>query len=471
MTSIGERLYLALPPFRDLAATIKGLSGNRLRYGGSYPEAVECVSARQSYSSQEMTQYQADRLRHILEVASRHVPYYRDLFARLGMKPDAIQSEKDLAWLPILEKDPVRADPLQFVDERLDRRKLLTETTTGTTGTPIRVFMTHHALEEHYAFFEVRCRRTAGFHYGKDPFVTFGVRRVVARSRTSPPFWCYNYAGRQLYMSVYHLAPQYLLHYCKELKRRPYRAMMGFPSAITTVAQYVLDEGIHDIHIPITITSGETLQGHQRALIEHAFGGRVYDQYGCSEMALFAAECRYGRMHISPDYGLVEIVDDDGRQVPAGKPGHVVCTGLVNDAQILMRYRIGDIASLDSRPCGCGSTFPVFLSVDGRSANAILLRDGRRLFRMACIDAEIPCIRQYQIVQEQMDVFTVYLVTAEGFTERDERTVRTNLAASVGPARITVRRVERIAQGPGGKYASVVSKLRAAGEAAGSNRG
>jgi phenylacetate-CoA ligase len=202
-------------------------------------------------------------------------------------------------------------------------------------------------------------------------------------------------------------------------------------------------------------------------LIESAFGAQVYDQYGCSEMALFAAECRYGRMHISPDYGVVEIVDDSGRPVPVGKPGHVVCTGLVNDAQILLRYRLGDIASLDPTSCKCGSTFPAFLSVDGRSANAILLPDGRRLFRMAAIDAEIPRIRQYQIVQEQMDVFTLYLVTTDAFTEKDERAVRANLAASVGPARITVQRVERIAQGPGGKYASVVSKVRAAGKAAG----
>ncbi len=467
MISIGERLYLALPPLRNLAATIKGISANRERYGGNYRAAVESVCARERWSAQEMAEYQMDRLRHILEIAFCRVPYYRKLFPRLGLTPDAIRRAEDLARLPILEKDPVRADPLQFVDERLDRRRLLSETTTGTTGTPIRVLMTRQALQEHYSFFEARCRRAAGFVYGKDPFVTFGVRRVVARQRTKPPFWCYNYAGRQLYMSVYHLAPQYLRDYCRELRRRPYRALVGFPSAITAVAQYLLAEGIRDIHIPIAITSGETLQRHQRAAIEEAFGGRVYDQYGCSEMALFAAEGPCGRMHISPDYGLVEIVDDDGRPLPAGRTGHVVCTGLINDAQILLRYRVGDIAALDPRPCACGSAVPAFQSVDGRAANAILLPDGRKLFRMAAIDAEIPCIRQYQIVQEQMDVFTLYLVTAEGFTDREERLVRANLAANVGPARITVRRVEKIAQGPGGKYASVVSRLSSAAQPVG----
>ncbi len=466
MTSIGEKLYLALPPLRNLAATIKGAVANRERYGGNYWAAVESVCARESWSAQEMAGYQLDRLRHILEISFRHVPYYRDLFLRLGLTPGAIRRVEDLARLPILEKDPVRAAPLQFVDERLNPRKLLTETTTGTTGTPIRVLMTPHALREHYAFFEVRCRRAAGFVYGKHPFVSFGVRRVVARRRTRPPFWCYNRAGRQLYMSVYHLAPQYLRDYCRELKRRPYRALMGFPSAITAVAQYMLAEGIRDIHIPIAITSGETLHAHQRAAIEEAFGCRVYDQYGCSEMAVFAAEGPCGRMHISPDYGLVEIVDEEGRPLPAGRTGHVVCTGLINDAQILLRYRVGDIAAIDPRPCACGSAFPAFQSVDGRAANAILLPDGRKLFRMAAIDAEIPCIRQYQIVQEQMDVFTLYVVTAEGFTDREERLVRANLAANVGPASITVRRVEQIAQGPGGKYASVVSKLCAAGRAA-----
>jgi phenylacetate-CoA ligase len=461
MRSIGEKLYLALPAFRNVGATVKGLIVNRDRYGNHYRAATTRIADRECWTNEQMVEYQTHRLREIIDIADHHVPYYRKLFCELGLSSNDIKTAKDLKKLPILEKDSVRVDPLRFVDERLNPRDLLKETTTGTTGTPIRVLMTRRARQEHYAFFETRCRRVAGLRFGQDAYVTFGVKHVVALERTVPPFWCYNYAGEQLYMSVYHLAPQYLRHYTTELKKRPYKALMGYPSAISTLARYILDEDIHDIEIPVVISSGETLHLQKRDEIERAFKCQVFDQFGCAEMSVFAAELTCGRMHVSPDYGIVEIVDDSGHPLPPGIVGHLVCTGLVNDAQILLRYRIGDIASLGKNLCNCGNPLPVMESLNGRAANAIILPDGRKMFRMNAIDAEIPSIAEYQIVQEEIGVFTIYIVVSEAFNNGDKEELVRNLAENVGHAKITVEVVNRIERGPGGKFASVTSKVSA----------
>jgi phenylacetate-CoA ligase len=461
MSSLSQKIYLALPGLRNGAATIKGLLVNRERYGRHYEEALDRIEERAVWATETLRDYQACRLREIAGIAARHVPYYRDLFHSLGLSPDDIRRPEDLRKLPILEKDLVRANPWQFVDERLNSRKLLSETTTGTTGTPIRVLMTPSVLQEHYAFFEMRSRRVAGFRYGRDPFVTFGVRRVAAADRKTPPFWCYNYAGRQLYMSVYHLAPRYLHDYCVELKRRPYRLVMGYPSAIAALARYVAQEGIDWVRIPLAITSGETLHAEQRQVIERALHCRIFDQYGCAELSVLAAEGPCGSLHLSPDYGITEVVDDRGEPVPDGKPGQLICTGLVNSAQILLRYRIGDTGALATRTCGCGSVLPLLDGIEGRSANAVLLPDGRRLYRMSAIDADIPTIREYQIVQEEVGRFTMYLVPGEGFRSEDGARAADNLAESVGPALIRVECVNRIPRGPGGKFASVVSRVTA----------
>jgi phenylacetate-CoA ligase len=459
MLTLGEKLYLAFPAFRNIAATAKGVMLKRERYGKYYREALIEIQNRDRWTYEQIVDYQSRRLREIIDIAVHHVPYYSELFRKLGLSARDIQSADDLQKLPILEKATLREDPLRFVDERLKPHELLEFTTTGTTGTPIRVFMTSRVQQQHYAFLEGRCRHVVGLRHGQNPYVMFGVRHVVALERTKPPFWCYNYAGKQLYMSVYHLAPKYLADYCHELKRRPYKALMGYPSAMSRIARYILSHGIDDIRIPIAITNGETLQAEQREAIERAFGCRVFDQYGCAELSVFSAERSCGRMHVSSDYGVTEIVDDFGNAVPDGKLGHLVCTSLVNDAQILIRSRVGDMASWDQNFCECESPLPVFKSVDGRSTDAMILPDGRQVFRVSTIGEDIRSIMEYQIVQEDVGSFTIYAVTSNEFSESDREQLLRNLSAHVGRASIRIELVTSLKRGPGGKFAFIVSKV------------
>ena len=458
---LAENIFLALPALRDAGATAYGLRLDRERYGAHYRRTLERIAERDTWTGGRMEEYQAHRLREIVERAYRHVPYYQSLFRRLGPTPADFASAADLQKLPVLEKEALRAAPEQFLDERLDPSRLIMETTSGTTGIPTRIFLTPQARQEHYAFFEARCRRVAGLRYGEDPFVTFGVKRVVPVERTRPPFWCYNYAAQQLYMSVFHLAERHLASYCGELRRRPYRAMVGYGSAMATLARYMLDHGICDLRIPLAITSGEMLLPAQREAIERAFACRVFDQYGCTELAFFASEGRCGRMHLSPDYGVFEIVDERGNALPPGRTGSVLGTSLINDAQILLRLRVGDMASLDAVPCACGSPLPVIGAVAGRRMNCIVLPDGHLLHRIGKVAAGVPAVKQYQIVQEAIGVFTVYVVAGPEFGGAEAAEVARNVSASVGRAEIRVEVVDRIQRGPGGKCATVVSRVAA----------
>lgn len=459
MSNIGEIFYLAFPALGNIAATVKGIQLNRLRYGEHYGKTVEEILNRQGWSSDQFTAYQNNRIRKIIATAVCHTPYYRALFATLGLSPQDVAISGELRKLPILEKSLVRSNPWQFVDERIKKSQLLRETTTGTTGTPTTVLSTDRVQQEHYAFYEARCRREAGLRYGYDSYVMFGARRVAHLQRREPPFWSYNYAGKQLYMSVFHLAPQYLRYYCDELSRRCYRALMGYPSAISTVAQYVIDRGIRNIKIPVAITSGETLKEHQRTAIESAFGCRVFDQYGCAELSVFAAEGRCGHMHVSSDYGIVEIVDDAGDPVSPGKVGHLVCTGLINDAQVLLRYRTGDMGSWGINSCKCGSALPVLASIEGRSTDALLLRDGRKVFRVGTIAERIPCIKEYQIVQDDIGLYTINVVVSAPLQDFESKELIENLQAHVGRAIVRVKHVSALERGQGGKISFIKSKI------------
>jgi phenylacetate-CoA ligase len=462
MPDLAHSLYLRFPALRDAAATLKGLQLKRERYGRHYRQEIRALQERDQWTAEQLLEYQSRRLHEIIHIAVHHVPYYRNLFRAYGLSAADIQSPRDLRKLPILEKTTLRADPLKFVDERLDIRSLVEETTTGTTGVPIRVLISRKANQRNYAFLDGRCRRATGFAYGKDRYVMFGAKQVVSHDRTKPPFWCYNRAAHQLYMSAFHLSPDYLEAYCGELKRRHYKVMMGYPSVMSTIARFVLDRNIHHLRIPIAITNGETLHSAQRSAIEKAFAAEVFDQYGCAEMTIFAAERKCHRMHVSADYGITEIVDEAGNPCRPGQPGHLVCTGLVNDAQILLRCRVGDMAAWSPSPCECGSGHPVLQSLHGRASNAIILPDGRSIFRVGTIAEEIQAVREYQIVQEEIARFVIYVVAPAGLSAEDRVELIRNLGNNVGQANIRVELVKQLHRGPGGKLAFITSKVSGA---------
>jgi phenylacetate-CoA ligase len=105
--------------------------------------------------------------------------------------------------------------------------------------------------------------------------------------------------------------------------------------------------------------------------------------YGLSEMCGpgVATECpaRDG-MHVQEDHFLVEVVDpDSGAPLSEGEEGELVFTTLMKEALPLIRYRTGDIGSLDRSPCGCGRTFARLSGLRGRRDDMLIVR-GVNLF-------------------------------------------------------------------------------------------
>jgi len=459
MVTFGERIIWAVPALGNLAATFYGWKLQRHRYGSFYHQTVSEILERNTWSKEHLLEYQNKQLHHLICHAVEQIPYYRERFSQLGLSPEDIKTISDLQKLPILEKSQLREDPLRFLDERLNPKTLHSDRTTGSTGTPVKIFKTSEVLQRHYAYFDVRCRRTAGVAFGREPYVMFGVQIVTPPSRTRPPFWCYNYVHQQLYMSVFHLSPSYLSSYCREIRKRSYHAIMGYPSALHTLAQYVLDTGEKGIQFRTAVTSGEVLHPHHRRVIEQAFGCRVFDQYGCTEICVFAAQCREGAMHISPDYGVLEVVDDSGKPVPSGTVGQIICTGLLNDAHVLIRYRLGDRGALSDEPCRCGSPLPVLKSIEGRTSDVFILSNGRRLGILGDEMYGVKCVSEWQLIQEAPDLFSMRVVPAKGYTASDSEQILRNLSHDLPGVKINIKIVSAIEQRPGGKRALYVSLL------------
>jgi phenylacetate-CoA ligase len=199
-----------------------------------------------------------------------------------------------------------------------------------------------------------------------------------------------------------------------------------------------------------------------RETIEAAWQCRIYDRYGAVEGCMFASQCEFGRYHVSPEVGIIEILDPSGKPVPPGSMGEVICTGLQNTLQPLIRYQIGDVArwAVD-QDCECGRSMPILESIEGRVEDICYTVDGREMLRFDTVFKGVNNIREAQVVQETPDSFTVYVVPALGFNSRDIAKIQENMQLHVGRVHTLVKPVERIARSGSGKFRAVICKLSA----------
>ena len=90
-------------------------------------------------NAEELEQLQLQRLREFLVDIGKHVPYYRQLFAALDIKPDRITSLSGLQQLPLMGKPEIRANSENMKAE--NAVGLSRFNTGGSSGEPLIFFI------------------------------------------------------------------------------------------------------------------------------------------------------------------------------------------------------------------------------------------------------------------------------------------------------------------------------------------
>lgn len=458
MAALAERVYLASPLWvQHIAVAAYGWWWYRRRFGSHFHRLAAEFRQRESWTAEQFRSYQEEQLRRVLG-AARQSRYYREVFAQVGIEPNMKGSET-LQRLPLLSKETLRLRARDLLTENPPPRGTTIFKSSGTTGTPTEIYYTpeFHAVE--MAVPEVRTLGWGGLNY-RDRRVMFGVRKVCPFDQDRPPFWRFSPAENMAYASIYHLSPRLLPHYVEFLRSYRPACLMGYPSALHTIAQYVLRTDDLPAPARAVFTTSETVTPQVREAIEAAWKCRLYDRYGAVEGCIYASECEYGRYHVSPEVGIIEILDHQGQPVSPGVMGEVVCTGLQNILQPLIRYRIGDVARWAAdQHCPCGRQMPILEAIEGRFEDICCLPDGREMLRFDTVFKGVENIREAQVVQERLDSFVVYVVPCDGFGSSDTERIKSNMRMHVGNLQIGVEPVRNIPRSPSGKFRSVVCNL------------
>ena len=248
--------------------------------------------------------------------------------------------------------------------------------------------------------------------------------------------------------------------------------LSGYPSVLALLADEQL-EGRLSISPWRVSTTSEVRTPEMEASIVGAWDQVPYDVYGISEVGILAVDCPHHEgMHVFEDLAIVEVVDADGRPVPAGQPGErLLVTNLFNRTLPLLRYELGDLVTIAPEPCACGRTLRLISDVAGRSDDVLRLpgSDGRAVavhpLALRSPLAGLPELRQYRIVHDPrgLDVEVVLRpgVEADAACARIAGMLREQLAnLGVAPPPIQARPVDQLprAPGPGAKVKLIESR-------------
>jgi len=265
-------------------------------------------------------------------------------------------------------------------------------------------------------------------------------------------------------LPAFDLSPARLDTYLASLRRQRPAMLFGYPSVMCLLARHARQRRVRldDLGIKVVFATAERLYEEQRALLAGAFGAPVANGYGGRDAGFLAHECPDGGLHISAEDIIIEIVDQLGQPVPDGDSGAIVVTHLASADFPFIRYATGDIGALDTRACPCGRGLPLLKSIEGRTTDFVVARDGTVMHGLALIYIlrDLAQIRAFKIIQESVVRTRILVVAKPQLPPALKQDIAAKFHARLGAGvEIVIETVTAIPAEASGKHRYVVSRV------------
>ena len=309
-----------------------------------------------------------------------------------------------------------------------------------------------------FALLESRVRNWAGVNSFM-PRGMIGGRRVVSKADALPPYYRYNGIEKQVYFSAYHISKKNAPDYLQGIKKYNVQYMTGYAMSNFLLASFMDELHLAAPHLQCVITSSEKLTPKMREVFLKVYGCKTFDGWSGLENCALVSECEHGSLHVSPDAGIIELLDDKMQPVNAGSPGRVYCTGFLNYDQPLIRYDIGDTMVASNQLCACGRQMPVIKEIIGRNEDVVYGKDGRAMVRFHSIFNGLRSIKQAQVIQESTELIRIKVVPDGNVAPPELVIMKERIRSQLGDVEVLIEEVDAIDQTKNGKFKAVISNL------------
>lgn len=400
---------------------------------------------------------QAERLQAFMKHCAARVPYYRKAFADHGIDVGSIRSVGNLAKLPFLTKDMIRAHTDELRAE--DAGPVVRASTGGSSGQPLAFYEGMERVSHDVAA-KWRATRWWGVDFG-DPEVVVWGSPVELGAQDRVRHWRDSLFRSRL-LPAFQMSPAQMDGYVDYVIRARPSMVAGYPSALARLAAHARRTGrdLAKARTKVAFVTGEMLYDDQRQAIREGFGCAVANCYGARDAGFLAHECPQGGLHVGNEYVVMELVGTDGQPVPIGAPGEVVVTHLASRDFPFVRYRTGDMAVATGGTCACGRGLPLLARVEGRRNDWVLNRSGEWMHgaSVTYVLRDAPGIQAYKVVQQKDLSIDVQVVCDGSLPEAVRRQIESQLEARIGAGtEVRVHVVDDIPAEVSGKYRFVIS--------------
>jgi phenylacetate-CoA ligase len=306
----------------------------------------------------EMRQLQEVRLRRMVRHAYHHVPYYREAFDRLTIRPDEIQTMADLQRLPLLSKQEI-SENLYFdlFADNHRKREMQKVTASGAGAEPFDLYVDRMQLEMQLAA-SLRALGWTGWRFGDRqarlwPDTAIGSWPQAVRTRVEA------FLMRRASVPVGASGAGTVERAVRRIRTEKPVLIDGCARSLQFLAEYLTTSDAQSLGAQAAMSSMEILPDDLRRTLQRPLGPNVFDWYRRPEFNGIAHECEaHDGHHVAAESYIVEVLN--GRQ-PArpGEDGEIVVTDLNSFSVPLIRYRTGDRATaIEQTPCRCGRGLP-----------------------------------------------------------------------------------------------------------------
>jgi phenylacetate-CoA ligase len=444
---------------KQVLLLLKRLKGTYTEYSETqryYNQLVACI-----HSERKLSNFQSVHLQKLLLHACQNVPFYARRLKNIFEDGDLDVDE--FHKIPLLTKEDIRKYGTELTSKDTNTRKWYYNSSGGSTGEPVRFIQDELLDKWSEASRRIYYENIIGIdELAVKKIILWGSERDIFEGTIGLKAKVVNWFKNTKLLNSFRMSEKDMERYVKTINSYKPDLIRAYAGSLYAICKFIEKKEMA-IHRPKAIvTSAEKLRNEMREKIESVFGTKVYDFYGSREVDGIAGECDAGLLHIFMFDNHVEILDERNQSVREGEMGKVIVTTLHNYSMPLIRFAIGDTATLGPKKCRCGNLLPTLKDVSGRITDHFIREDktiihGEYFTHLFYLKH---WLKVFQVVQEDYKKIRIFIVLLDNINDAEKREIESKIRLVMGKDCIIIWEfVEEIPRTPSGKHLYTKSLL------------